>query len=256
MNINELLNICYEIAPLDCVWSRDNVGLLVDREGEINLALVTLDISMDVINEAKELGAQVIISHHPVIFEPLKNVIYSTHTGRRVIELIKNNIACICLHTNYDGAVNGIADELARLAGIAEPKMLINHDGDYGRYGTLETPMELKSYAGKIKRTLNGAAVKAYDAGKPVHKVCVGPGGSAGILPYVLEAGCDTFVVGEAKHNVFCEARDMGLNLIDAGHFATEDIMCGLLIKELSVHAPKLKVIKAANSLMPYYEVL
>jgi dinuclear metal center YbgI/SA1388 family protein len=256
MNAKELLKICHEIAPLDCVWSGDNVGLLVDNIGGIDLALVTLDVSMDVINEAATMGAQVIISHHPVIFAPLRSVTYGTHTGKRVIQLIKNNIACICMHTNYDGAMNGINDELARIAGITASETLINQDGEYGRYGLIEAPMELSVYAGNIKRALNGEAVRAYDAGKPVHKVCVGSGGSGGIFHRVIEAGCDTFITGDIRHPLFCEARDIGLNLIDAGHFATEDIMCDLLIKELSKRVPSLKVIKAANSVKPYYEVI
>jgi dinuclear metal center YbgI/SA1388 family protein len=257
MTLNGLLSICHEIAPLDCVWSGDNVGLLVDREGgDISRVLVALDVSMAVISEAASIGAQVIISHHPVIFAPVKSVTYGDYTGKRVIELIKNNIACICMHTNYDGAANGINDELARIAGIVNPETLINQDGEYGRYGLIEAPMELKPYAEKIKLALNGAAVRAYDAGKPVHKVCVGSGGSGGIMPYVLEAECDTFITGDVRHPVFCEARDMGLNLIDAGHFATEDIMCDLLINELSKRAPKLEVTKAANSVKPYYEVM
>gem|GEM_PF-47239 len=255
MTINELLTVCNEIAPPDCVWSGDNVGLLVDREGGVDRVLVALDVTLAVIGEAKELGAQVIISHHPVIFEPLKSVTYANATGRRVMALIKNNIACICMHTNYDGAQNGINDRLARLAGIVNPEILVNQDGKYGRFGLLEAPAELMEYAAGIKLALGGAAVRAHDAGRPVHKVCVGSGSSGGILSHAIGAGCDTFITGDVRHDVFCEARDMGINLIDAGHFATEDIMCELLIGELSVRAPRLKAVKALNSLKPYSEV-
>lgn len=255
MKTKELLEICHQIAPLDCVWNADNVGLLVDREGGVERVLVTLDVNLDVIDEAKTLGAHVIISHHPVIFEPMKSVTFDDATGRRVMALIKSNIACIAMHTNYDGAKNGINDELARLAGITNIETLINTNSEYGRFGFLQSPTEFSSYAETIKRTLNAEGVRAHDSGRPAHKVCVGSGGSGKLLPLAMAAGCDTFVTGDVRHDVFCDARDMGMNLIDAGHFATEDLMCDLLVKELSKRAPELKVTKAANSQRPFFEV-
>lgn len=255
MDTQKLLEICHQIAPLDCVWSADNVGLLIDRDGGVERVLVALDVSLDVIDEAKNIGAHMIISHHPVIFEPLKSVTFDDSTGRRVISLIKNNIACIAMHTNYDGAKNGINDELARLAGITNIETLINTDSEYGRFGYLQNPIEFSSYAKTIKDTLNAEGVRAHDAGRPVHKVCVGSGGSGKLLPLAIAAGCDTFITGDVRHDIFCDARDMGINLIDAGHFATEDIMCDLLVKELSKCAPELKVTKAAISLRPFFEV-
>ena len=255
MNVYDLLNICYDIAPLDSVWSDDNVGLLIDREGDVGRVLVALDVSLEIIKEAAAIGAQVIISHHPVIFSPLKSITYSSPYGRRVMALIKNNIACICLHTNYDGAEGGINDELARLLGLTDVRVLVNSDGKYGRYGLLYAPQSLRAFAERVKHILKGTSVRAYDSGRPAHNVCVGSGRSGKIMDLAIKAGCDTLVTGDVSHDLLCEARDMGMNIIDAGHFATEDIMCDMLINELKKRNSELDILKAANNIRPYTEV-
>ena len=256
MKISELLNIIEQIAPADTVWDKDNIGLLVGHhDRQVTSALAALDVSLDVINEANERGAQVILAHHPLIFGGVGTVTDETATGRRVMALLRYDIAAICLHTNYDGAEGGLNDELARLIGLRDVRVLVNQNGEYGRCGELAESMTASGYARFVKETLNVSALRYHDAGRPVNKVSVGSGGSGKLFERAVAAGCDTFVTGDVGHNIFCDARDVGINVIDATHFATEDIMCDLLIRQLASRAPELTVTKARASRAPY-EVL
>ena len=256
MKISNLLRIIEEIAPMDTVWEKDNVGLLVGSpDRQVKRAMVTLDVSLDVIEEARVWGAEVILAHHPLMnfhFGGINAVTDTTAPGRRVMALLHCDIAAICLHTNYDGAKGGINDELMRLLGLRDTRILVNENGDYGRYGTLGENTPVAEFARLVRRALNIPSLRYHDAGVPAYKVCAGSGASGKLLGRAMAAGCDTFVTGDVDHHVFCDARDMGINVIDATHFATEDIMCDLLIKQLSGRAAGLEFKKAEASRAPY----
>ncbi|GHV33786.1 GTP cyclohydrolase 1 type 2 [Clostridia bacterium] len=252
MTVIELSKIIEKVAPPEMMWCGDNVGLLVGRRGaEVTKALVALDVSLAVIAEAKDWGAEVILTHHPVIFHPVKSVTDADAAGRRITALIQSDIAAIALHTNYDGAWDGVNDELARRLQLADIEVLANAPGDYLRAGTV-SEIAVPEFAEHAAKCLNAKGLRFYDSGKPVRRVATGSGGSGDKFARAIAEGCDTYVSGDISHDVFCDARDMGLNLIDAGHFATEDVMCELLIRQLSEFAPGLKTRKSVNSLAPF----
>ncbi len=228
----------------------DNVGMLVGFCGaEVTTALCTLDITDTVIEEAVSLGAHLILSHHPLLFEPLKRVTDDDLKGRKVIRLIENGISAICLHTNLDTAEGGVNDCLmaalgARVTGLLSPHGVHPDGTSYGvsRLGELPAPVDLEEFLVRTKQRLNVSALRYVDGGKPVHHIacCGGAGGSD--MRKAFEAGCDTYVTADLKYDHFLDAKELGLNLIDADHFCTENVVVPHLKRLLLEIDPSLDV--------------
>lgn len=209
-------------APVDMQESFDNAGFLFgDRKTGVKTALLALDVTSEVISEAAEMKAELIISHHPVIFGGVKRVEPSDPTGKKLIALAKNDIAVISMHTNLDKAEGGVNSILIRLLG-AERNETVPGD-PYMRVGSLETETPLAEYLAYVKYRLNANGLRYYDSGRPVSRIaCCGGAGGDG-LKTAAELGCDTFITADVKYNVFLDARELGINLIDADHFCTEN---------------------------------
>ena len=249
-DVNEYL---FSIAPIEMKADFDNVGLLVGR-GDASTAkiLVSLDITNDVIAEALEIGANLIVSHHPMFFS-LKSVTDADTTGGRIIRMLSEGIAAICMHTNLDVARGGVNDELAVAAGIAtdgERSSLLSEDGrlpsgevfSYGRYGYLEKPCSMPEYLAFLKTSLNANGLRYHDAGRIVHKVAIASGSGGDNFEHTIKQGCDTFITADIKYHIFLEAKEMNINLIDAEHFCTENVVTGVLAKKLCAAFPDTEV--------------
>lgn len=250
--VKDIYQYIDSIAPFATQLDFDNAGLLVGRaDAAVAAVLVTLDITADVIREAVDMGAQLIVAHHPVIFHPLKSITDGDTTGEKVLLLAEHRIAAICAHTNLDAAQDGVNDLLAQRLGLTEIEQL-HQDGvdgqgrayGIGRVGVLDanTPMDAASFAAKVKTDLNAANVRYMDAGKPVCKVAVGGGSCGSMLGDSVAAGCDTFVTADVKYDVFLEAKALGINLLDAGHFATENVVVEQLANRVRKAFPELSV--------------
>ena len=232
INIYHLID---QMAPFETQLNFDNAGFLAGHaQQSVNRILVCLDITQETIEEAREMGAQLIVSHHPVIFHPVKSITDEDPTGRKLLALAEYGIAAICAHTNLDAVKDGVNDCLARAAGLAEIGQLhqdgIDRKGEpygIGRGGVLRGSAELDliSYGKLIKESLGANGIRYVDAGKPVRKVAVGGGACADMVWDALEKGCDTFVTSDVKYDGFLEAKALGINLIDAGHYPTENVV-------------------------------
>ena len=226
MKAKEIYKAVDQIAPFTVHASYDNPGFLVgDGEEDVNFALVSLDITPRVIEEAHLIGAQMIISHHPVIFRPLKNI----HPENPVYGLLRRGISAICAHTNLDCAKDGVNDTLIRLAGV-EGDTEILYDGEglpIGRIGELSRATDIHNFAIKVKHALTAN--------------CVIGGAGADEIEKAIEAGADTFVTGDIKYHQFLDAGNLGINLIDAGHFATENPVVKVLCDKLSEVLPEVR---------------
>lgn len=238
-------------APFDTQMSFDNSGFLVGRGGqEVTGILVALDITCPVVEEAEKLGCNLIVAHHPVIFEPVRQMTEENPTGEILLELAERKIAAICAHTNLDAAQGGVNDCLAQALCLSYVEMLeyggVDHTGrpyGIGRIGAVhEEGLTAKEYAAFVKEQLETSSVRYVDAGKPVHKVAVGGGSCGSMLMDAVKAGCDTFVTSDVKYNVFLEAKALGINLMDAGHYATENVITPALVEFLSIQMPKVPV--------------
>jgi len=231
----------------------DNVGLLVGRgEADVSRILVSLDITHDVIAEALDTGADLIVSHHPLFFS-LKSVTDADTTGGKIVKLLTGGVSAICMHTNLDAARGGVGDALARAAGISrdgEEASLLAEDGylpsgeafSYGRVGFLAKPCGLQEYMEALKSSLGAGGFRYYDAGRAAHKVATVGGAGGSELAHAYAHGCDTFVTADIKYDVFLEAKEFGINLIDGGHFCTENPIVNVLAGALRAKFPDVEV--------------
>lgn len=238
-------------APFSLQMDFDNSGFLVGRgESEVKQVLISLDITEEVISEAAEKNAQLIVSHHPLIFHPTKSVTDLDIVGRRIMGLLKHDIAAICAHTNLDRVSGGVNDALAEALGLRTYEFLQIDGTDQngkpyglGRVGVLDQPCELKDYTYSIKSLLGSNGLRYCVGNRTVRKVAVCGGACGDMLPVAYASGCDTFVTADVKYNVFLDAASMGMNLIDAGHFPTENVICPVLSAWLSEQFPELAVL-------------
>lgn len=233
--VKEIYDFLNTKAPFDSQLGFDNSGLLVGRgDGQVSRVLIALDITEKVVQEAIQVGAELILSHHPVIWDGAKSVTDATILGRKLLALIENGVAAICAHTNLDAAAGGVNDMLAEKLGLADTKLLktygVYENGTpYGieQIGTYSVgPVSLTDFAQHVKKKLGSNGVRYVDAGRPVKLVAIGGGSCSGSLKDVFAAGCDTFVTADVKYDTFLEAAALGINLIDAGHYPTENVIC------------------------------
>ncbi len=240
------------LAPFELQEDFDNAGFLVGRgEAEVKRILVALDITQEVEEEAVRLGAQLIVAHHPVIFYPVKRITDETPIGRVLLGLTENKIAAICAHTNLDAAQGGVNDCLARALELTDVGQLCQAgvDGEgrpygVGRVGTVHRPgLSAGEYAAFVKEKLSAASVRFADGGRPVSRVAVGGGACGSMMEDAIARGCDTFVTSDLKYNQFLDARALGLNLLDAGHFATENVVTRPLAAALAEEFPEAEVL-------------
>ena len=239
------------IAPFATQEGFDNAGFLVGRgDTTVKKVLVALDVTEGVVSEAADWGARLIVAHHPVIFQPARSVTDESPVGRVLLALAENRIAAICAHTNLDAAHSGVNDCLARALELTDVGQLHQEGEDaqgrpygIGRTGTAHRPgLSAAEYAAFVKERLGSVSVRFADGGRPVERVAVGGGACGSMMEEALAQGCDTFVTADLKYNNFLDAQALGLNLMDAGHFPTENVVCQPLATRLAQAFPQVEV--------------
>ncbi|WP_419496500.1 Nif3-like dinuclear metal center hexameric protein [Faecousia sp.] len=247
--VADILDVLEALAPCSMKMDWDNVGLLCgSRKKQVEQVLVALDPFEDVCDEAVEWGADVIVTHHPLIFRPVANVTDETGVGRVIERLCSAGISAVNAHTNLDCAPGGVNDELAAVLGLRSVTVLNPSGTDaQGRpWGLLrggETDEQpLGEFLQTVKRALGCPGLRYVDGGKPVRRVAVGGGSCADEMLEAVAAGCDTFVTADVRYNQFWDAHDLGLNLIDAGHFYTENPVTRVLADALAKAFPDISV--------------
>ena len=247
--VGNVFTFLQEKAPFEIQEGFDNAGFLVGwEESSVSKILVALDITEQVVQEAADQGAQLIVAHHPVIFGGVKSVTDQTVTGRILLRLVENGIAAICAHTNLDAVEGGVNDALALRLGLTDIGQLkqTGVDGQGRPYGIgrvgLVPEQTLYDFAMAVKRLLGANGIRLVDGGKPVHMIAVGGGACADLMSDALVQGCDTFVTSDVKYHQFLEAKALGLNLVDAGHFPTEDVVCPVMQNWLAKRFPQVSV--------------
>lgn len=220
------------IAPFETQEDWDNSGMLVgDMDAEVKKVAVVLDITHEEIKKAKAIGADLIISHHPVIFNPIKSVT----RGSVPYELVASSINALCCHTPLDIADGGTNDSLAKLLGIEVTRT----EDPILRLGTVE-PTTAQELAGKIANTLN-TKVRYADAGKTIKKIAICTGAGCSLIEAAGEI--DAFITGDASHHNFLDCIQAGITLIAAGHYETEIVVVPVLVKKLQAQFPDIEII-------------
>jgi dinuclear metal center YbgI/SA1388 family protein len=260
MIFREVLAELESLAPLKYALAYDNTGFQVGRmDKEIKKVCLATDITDDVIKQAAANGADLLLTHHPLIFDPLLRVAGDDVAGRRIMELVRNDINYMAMHTNFD--VMAMADYAADILGLSGRKIL---DVTYeeggrkegiGRYGNLPDAMELTACADYVKSKFNLASVRVFGAGGRMVKIAaISPGSSSNVLPFAIKAGADVLITGDIKHSMALDALAQGICLIDAGHYGTEKIFVRFMNEYIGSRMPGLAVVCAEEG-NPFYVV-
>lgn len=245
----------FDWAPRQLAESWDNVGHLVgDPNREVRRILVSLDITERVVQEAADGGFDLIVSHHPVMnctWHPVQTLRADDRQGRILTKLTENRISAICMHTNLDAAEGGVNDQLARALRLTDTIPL--NEQKIGRIGTLSCEKPLEQFLHDVVKSLGCRGLRYRSGGRPVRRVAVGGGACGEYIPQALAQGCDTFVTSDLRYNDFLDTQ--GLNLIDAGHFPTEDVVCAEVVRRLQKAFPDIRVSKSAvhHDAVQYY---
>ena len=258
--VRDVVSVMEAHAPLHLAEDGDPVGLLAGRrDAPVRRIMVALDITQDVIREAADAGAQMLIAHHPVVYEG-KRFTDGDAEGRRLLLLAEKGLAALCLHTNLDAVQGGVNALLCDALGLPVPRTVVQMKGTdpWGRpYGfgfcaELPEARDVVAFAAHAKTALDARSLRYYDADRPVKKLAVGSGACGDIFPEAVAMGCDTFLTGDIKHHLWLDARDMDVNLIDAGHFPTENVICGWIAAFLREQLPGVDVLVSARHEEPF----
>lgn len=243
--VHDIESALYALAPKALAAEWDNVGLLAgSADREVRSVLVALDITEPVVEEAERMGADLIVSHHPVIFHPVKSITDRDPSGRLLIRLVRSGTGAVCMHTNLDAAQGGVNDALASALGLQDAAPAA--EGGIARIGTLPETMALPGFLARVKNALRPNGLRYVDGGRPIRKVAAGGGACGDFLWEAAALGCDAFVTADLKYNHFLDAGVLGLTVIDAGHFPTEDVVCPMVVRYLREKFPEVQVEKSA----------
>lgn len=250
ITVNDILTYLDTLAPEAMKMDWDNVGLLCGSKAkQVNKILIALDPFEHVCWEAAEQGADLIVTHHPLIFQPPHAITDETPIGRSILYLAAHGISAVNAHTNLDCAPGGVNDVLAQVLGLQEIQVVNPMGTDHAgrpwgllRQGIVEK-QPLHDFLAHVKNSLDCPGLRYVCADRPVQQVAVGGGACASELTDVVRAGCDTFITSDVKYNQFWDAKALGINLIDAGHFYTENPVCAVVAAQLQKRFPEIQVI-------------
>lgn len=237
--LKDIIKVLESIAPPSLALSFDNAGLNIgESESEITGITVCLDATADVIREAVESGNNLVVSHHPVIFAPIKNLNDGYENYRAVTNAVKNGINVYSMHTNLDSVEGGVNDTFADLFEMANKQVLdtVSESAGIGRVGNIP-PATIAEIARKTEYVLKfPVRVIADDLAKRVERIAVVNGSGADIeyIEKAKEMGAECFVTSEIKHHVALYAKSVGMNMIESGHYATERFYIPILATKIN----------------------
>lgn len=262
--IGDIANIMNTFAPEHTAYNFDNVGLLVgDASWPVNSLLLALDVTPEIVQEAISRGAQMIITHHPLIFSPLKSITANTPEGQMLLDLISNKVALYASHTPLDAAAQGVNDTLCQQLGLSNMEGFeLMYEGEGQkiyccRIGMQDTPIEFSALVNRVKTALNPVCLKVVPPKKErVQRiaVCCGAGGIS--VNEVINLGADVFITGELEYHDALLLAMHGIGVIEAGHYETEAPVINSLFKRLQNELNRLqynvKVMQPMTCTNPY----
>lgn len=223
MTVSELYRFLEQRVPksLSCEWDNDGLMCCPDPEREVRRVLLVLDITEDMTEVAIKEHCDVIVSHHPLVFRPVKALTTEAGVPRKLIKLVKNGIAAMSFHTRLDAVRGGVNDVLAELLGLQGVESFGPEGEAMGRVGTVASPCDVDEFAARVKKILNAPAVLVSGKGR-VSRVAVLGGNGDDFIGAAIAAGADTFVSGRLGYHPMTDAPEAGIKLIEAGHYFTE----------------------------------
>ncbi|EOR26166.1 hypothetical protein A500_08873 [Clostridium sartagoforme AAU1] len=257
--IKDIIRIMEEFAPKTLKEDFDNVGLMVgDRNKEVKKILLALDCTLDVIKEAKEKSVDLIITHHPLIFRKPSSITTDTLIGKKIIELIKNDISLYSSHTNLDSAENGLNETIVNLLGystnelIEVNKMARNDNEGLGRIVRLEDFIKLEDLIEDIKEKLNVKSLKVVKGCEKVKNIAIINGSGSDFFEKAYKKGADCIITGDTTYHYASDYKELGVSIIDTGHFSSEWIVFLQVINKLTDKLQDIEILISTKSEDPY----
>ena len=253
------MTVMERIAPINLAEDWDNCGLLVgDESKKVKKILITLEPTMMMIDEAIQNNVDLIIAHHPLMLNKINRITTSTLEGKKLIKLIRHEIGLYSAHTNLDKAPLGLNHYLAEIVGMVNSKPLTPIQGEtddsvgLGRIGELESEISLKALGKKLMTLLDIDSLQYVgDENKSIKKIALVTGSGLSELNQAIQEGADLFITGDIKYHGALYAKEMGMSLIDATHFGSENIVIKLLNNVLKEHFQHIEILLDTKSSNP-----
>ena len=261
MRCTDVMELLEDLAPVSYAEGWDNVGLLLGRKDKtVHKVMLALDATDDVVQQAVLQGVDMLITHHPLLFSAVKRITEDDFIGRRLINLIKNDICYYAMHTNFD--VMGMADAVADLLELEKCQVLdvtfqdeISKEG-IGRMGELSRTMSLEECARYVKAKCKLSSIKVFgDPEQLIDMVALIPGSGKSYIDLALKKGAQVVITGDIDHHNGLDAVERGLSVIDAGHYGLEKIFTTYMEEVLRRELPELKI-KRAQEKEPFWMVV
>lgn len=264
LKIQDIADIMEEFAPVRLKEDFDNVGLMVgDAEKEVTSILIALDCTLDIIEEAKDKGCNLIISHHPLLFKKPSSITTETLLGKKIINLIKNDISLYSSHTNLDATKDGINDIIMSLLEFKNSEIIsINKNSmdnlsGFGRIAMLSTPITLDELCDRVKDSLDITSLKYIgNEKKIIKKVAVINGSGNDFLIKAKNLGAECIITGDSTYHYALDLAEEGICLVDAGHFHTEwpamQIVGKWLQNRIKLMGHNIEIILSTKAVCPY----
>lgn len=245
----EILDFLNAQFPFSDAEKWDNSGYLVETEREVKKVLVALDATSEVVGEAKRVGADLIITHHPVIFSPIPRLAISNPA----VDAVKDSIGIISVHTNYDvsglGADASVCSAFEKTLGFSDAEILdvtnMQKGIGFGRVGLLKNPLSAKELALKLKAVFSADSVRYTDSGKEIKKLGYCCGGGSSYIEAAIERGCDAYITSDVKHSSYITARNGNLSLFVLTHYQMEKFAMKNLSDLLKTRFTELEILES-----------
>ena len=254
MNVSELIAHISKFAPFDLAEEWDNCGLLVgDYDAEVRKIGVCLDATYEAVVAAISMDCNVLVSHHPLIFKPIKSIIHEEGAGATIMEAIRHDINIIALHTNWDLAIGGVNDSLAKLLGL-QKICVLDEDTGFGSCGVLKTPMKLNDFLEHVKTAWNLSHIDYYHytTENEISRVALCGGSGAQFWKYANEWGADIYLTADMKYHELIEAHDelLAIGLVDHGEMERASLPA--LAKKLSAGKVEAVIVNDETAPLPF----
>lgn len=241
IRVKDVYNLLNREVPFEDQFEWDNSGLIIgDMYGEVKIIAVMLDATPENIDKAIKNNVDLIITHHPLIFKPLKQLLRDDP----IYDLLRKGVSLISLHTNWDKSLKGVNYVLAKELGLTDIKPLPTAEGgEMVKFGTLPENYTEGHFCQVVKEKVKVPVVKYASAHESVRRIAVCGGSGADFIDEVADVA-EAYVTSDVKYHDFLHAAEIGLTLIDAGHFNTEDLSMGPLSAMIAHAFPDVKVLR------------
>lgn len=257
--LKDIIKEMEKIAPTFLKEDFDNVGLMVgDKNQSINKVLLALDCTKEVIEEAKDNNADLIITHHPLIFRRASKIVRDDLQGWKIIELIKNDISLYSSHTNLDSVEGGINEEIVKILGFGEGKLIESskvsgfENAGLGRVVKLDNEIDVKELIKVVKEKLGVKNLRAVIGKEKVSKIAIINGSGQDFFGKAARMGADCIITGDTSYHFASDYKEMGITILDPGHFPTEWIVFLKVMNKLEERFKNIEFIHSKVSKDPY----